>query len=70
VVLKIRAAIAQTLQVRAGIAIWPEERHAHVVVDTVDTAANLVKISDALRANQARSASHKYGFHDRLLPGP
>jgi hypothetical protein len=54
VVLKIRAAIAQTLQVPAGIAIWPEEQHAHVVVNTVDTPSKLVKISNALRTDQAR----------------
>jgi hypothetical protein len=62
-VLKIRAAIAQTLQVPAGIAIWPEEQHAHVVVDTVDTPPKLVKVSYAFRANQTRRTRDQDRFH-------
>src|ERR1039457_3982955 len=62
-VLKIRAAIAQPLQVPAGIAIWPEEQHAHVVVNTVDTPSKLVKISNALRTDQARCSRDKNRFH-------
>ena len=59
---KVPAGLREPLRDGSRVAVGAEEHHVHVVVHTVDTPSQTIKIGYALGAHEARGPGDEDGF--------